>query len=210
MTATMDRSMTFDSKIDGTPDYCSSVYLSGPMSNIPEFNFPLFDSAAEWLRTQGYHVYSPADNDRAELAKQGIDDVTTVAGYDAGNVRQYNEAIGDTKDLFRWDFSVITHKCVGIVFLPGWEHSTGARWERVVAEALGLHVELLSQEWVDGEFVWQLTPDPVQDRLSQHLTSFSLAGAAITPREAIAALQVQLGHHPSIADLLSKIEGYLA
>jgi hypothetical protein len=187
-------------------DYGSSVYLSGPMSNIPEFNFPLFDSAAEWLRECGYKVFSPADNDRAELAKQGIDDVTQVPGYATGDVRQYNESIGDTKDLFRWDFSVITHECSGIVFLPGWELSTGARWERVVGEALGLHMGLLSRDTGD----WVLVPDPVQDRLSQHLTNFSLAGAAITPADAIAALQAQLGHQPQIADMLSRIKGYLA
>lgn len=151
-----------------------TVYVSGGMTNLPEFNFPTFHSASAALRAEGFTVFSPAENDIAELSKRGILDVTKVPGYAEGDVSRYNESIGDTKDLFRWDFKVICEECSGIVMLPGWEKSTGARWERVVAEALGLDVWLATnpEVWDQSKPIWEFRLDNQQDRLSQHLRSF--------------------------------------
>lgn len=156
-----------------------AVYVSGGMTNLPDFNFPMFDSCAAALRAEGFTVYSPAENDRRVWAKLGVEDEHDVPGFATGNVGVYSEWVGDTKDLFRWDFGTINYHCDGIVMLPGWERSTGARWERVVAEALGLTVylaiDLSTSERLGG---WAFVIDPKQDQLAHHLSSFpSMVGA---------------------------------
>jgi len=38
------------------------IYIAGPMTGLPEFNYPAFNAAAEYLRSLGHHVENPADN----------------------------------------------------------------------------------------------------------------------------------------------------
>lgn len=38
------------------------IYLCGPMTGLPEFNFPAFHAAAQALRESGYTVFNPAEN----------------------------------------------------------------------------------------------------------------------------------------------------
>ena len=37
------------------------VYISGPMSGLPELNFPAFHAAAASLRAKGLDVVNPAE-----------------------------------------------------------------------------------------------------------------------------------------------------
>ena len=37
------------------------IYLSGPMSGLPELNFPAFHAEAARLRALGFEVVNPAD-----------------------------------------------------------------------------------------------------------------------------------------------------
>ena len=39
-----------------------TIYLSGPMSNLPNFNFPMFNHWAKYWRERGYKVINPAEN----------------------------------------------------------------------------------------------------------------------------------------------------
>ena len=39
------------------------VYIAGPMTGIPQYNFPEFDRVATLLRAMGYDVVSPAELD---------------------------------------------------------------------------------------------------------------------------------------------------
>lgn len=44
------------------------LYVCGPMSNLPDKNFPAFNRAAELLRSMGYEVVNPVDiNPNPEL-----------------------------------------------------------------------------------------------------------------------------------------------
>lgn len=103
------------------------VYLSGPMSNIPEYNFPLFKGAARDLRVSGYSVLSPAELDEAE-------GVTPSPGGVAPDPKDY------ARYLAR-DIQLIAQRGInGIVVLPGWRNSRGARTEVQFCRALGLPV----------------------------------------------------------------------
>jgi hypothetical protein len=39
------------------------VYIAGPMSGLPEYNYPAFHAAAAMLRGKGYTVINPAELD---------------------------------------------------------------------------------------------------------------------------------------------------
>lgn len=202
----------------------SNGYISGGMTNIPEFNFPLFDSVARRWEAEGNVAFSPAENDRNVLLEHGIDDVTQVPGYAEGDVSRYNESIGDTKDLFRWDFNTITNECDSIVMIPGWELSTGARWERLVAEALGLRIVLALEHEAFGSVpdMWVFVDDDDQLRLTNHLkATFPDGGTpetitvpslaiALTTRELIDELAARLKHVPGMSGRIEQISSALA
>ncbi|WP_230847713.1 DUF4406 domain-containing protein [Comamonas testosteroni] len=87
------------------------IYVAGPMTGLPEFNFPAFNSAAHKLRAEGWHVENPAEHGHIEGA--------------------------DWADYLRWDISRIA-TCGAIYLLPGWEGSKGATLEVSIGKALGM------------------------------------------------------------------------
>ena len=42
-------------------DIMRRIYIAGPMTGIPEHNYPAFHAAVAKLRAEGYAVTSPAD-----------------------------------------------------------------------------------------------------------------------------------------------------
>lgn len=100
------------------------VYLAGPMHGIEGYNFPAFDKARDLGISLGFHIISPADMDR----NRGFDGSQSVqmAGF-------------DLREAMRWDIMELT-KCDAIALLPGWESSSGARAELMVAMYLKLKV----------------------------------------------------------------------
>lgn len=98
-------------------------YVAGPMRGYDRYNFVEFDKAKDWLIEKGWEVVSPADLDRA----------CGVTGY---TTTLYN---GFLEDAMRRDFIAICN-CDAIVFLKGWEKSSGANAERFVAEHCGLDI----------------------------------------------------------------------
>lgn len=111
------------------------VYLAGPMTGIPRFNFPAFDDAATMLRKRGYDVVSPAELDSPEHR------AAAMASTD-GDPTAYNSQTGETwGDLLARDVKLIADEGVeAIVVLPGWECSRGARLETFVGGLCGLRV----------------------------------------------------------------------
>lgn len=90
-----------------------TLYLAGPMSNLPALNFPAFHSAAADLRAVGHVVVNPAEIN----ADQCSDWLTCMRN--------------DIKQLV---------DCEAICLLPGWEKSRGATLERQIALGLGFQV----------------------------------------------------------------------
>ena len=89
------------------------VYISGPMSGLPEFNYPAFFAAEEELVAAGYAVENPARNPEP--------DPKTWEGFMRMAVKQVAD-------------------CDALVMLPGWESSRGAKVEVDLAKTLGMHV----------------------------------------------------------------------
>lgn len=88
-------------------DVSQRLYLAGPMSGIPQHNYPLFNRVARMLREQGHDVFNPAEN------KDG----------DARRSRAY---------YMRLDIPALL-ACDAIVALPDWEGSRGANLEMWIA-----------------------------------------------------------------------------
>lgn len=57
------------------------LYLTGQMSNMPQFNFPLFMAAAAALREQGYTIINPAETDPEDVRQIALQ--SPDGAYDA-------------------------------------------------------------------------------------------------------------------------------
>ena len=88
------------------------IYIAGPMTGMPEHNFPAFHSAAQRLRRAGWDVVNPAENfsGRTDLPRA---------------------------DYMRADVAALV-ECDAIALLPGWEDSRGAKVEYLLAREMGL------------------------------------------------------------------------
>jgi len=87
------------------------IYLSGPMTGIPDHNFPAFHEWAARLRAQGHAVVSPAE---------------------LGEGKTWAECLRlDIRELCT---------CDAIALIPGWEGSRGAHLELHIAHRLELEV----------------------------------------------------------------------
>ena len=91
----------------------TTIYVAGPMSNMPDFNYPAFFKASEQLRGAGYAVENPAEN----------------------------KPEGTASWLAFMRMSLVQISRVdGLALLPGWKASKGATLEVHIAESLGLPV----------------------------------------------------------------------
>lgn len=87
------------------------IYIAGPMTGLPGYNFAAFNAKAAELRAEGWHVENPAEHGHID-----------GAGW---------------ADYLRWDISRIA-TCGAIYLLPGWQASKGASLEVAIGKALGV------------------------------------------------------------------------
>jgi hypothetical protein len=111
-----------------------TVYIAGPMTGIPQFNFPEFDDAALVLRADGYTVVSPAEMDDPETRRAAMDSPDGAPGSGSSNGETWG-------DFLARDVKLIADGGIdAIVVLEGWERSKGARLETFVAYLKGLPI----------------------------------------------------------------------
>lgn len=109
------------------------VYIAGPMSGIPEFNFPAFYAAADKMRADGHIVFNPAERDMER--HNGID---ISKGNETGCQETAAKEHGfSLRDALADDTWWICKEATAIAMLPGWENSKGARAEHALSVALG-------------------------------------------------------------------------
>ena len=87
------------------------IYISGPMTGLPGYNYAAFNAEAARLRALGYHVENPAENPPQD----------SWEAYMAVCIPQMGT-------------------CDTIALLPGWSESRGALRERQEAVKLGMTI----------------------------------------------------------------------
>ena len=148
----------------------TQLYIAGPMSRIPQFNFPSFLDAALLLRENNYWVISPHEQDSPE--------VQAVA---------WASETGDPAELA--DLAALGHigatplvtarsnlddvaQCDGIALLPGWENSLGTKFEIAAANRFGIPVKPL-EEWLPAS-------EDLDDILDPNTTPIDDGGLTLT------------------------------
>ena len=95
------------------------VYISGPMSGLPNDNHDAFFTMEDRLKRAGYDTVNPA-----RMTQEAINTGN-------GNLTR--------QDFYRQDFRALCD-CDAIILLDGWVHSHGARFERQLAVEIGCQV----------------------------------------------------------------------
>ncbi len=90
----------------------NKIYISGPMTGRPDFNYPAFFEAERRLREAGWEPVNPARN------------------FGGDTTRHRSE-------YMRMDIANVV-MCDAIALLPGWRESRGALLEAMVAQECGL------------------------------------------------------------------------
>lgn len=83
------------------------IYIAGPMSGLPDNNYPAFNAAAARFRAAGHEVMNPAENPQQ----------WSWEAYMKVSIPQMIS-------------------CDRVIMLPGWETSRGARIEKELAHEL--------------------------------------------------------------------------
>lgn len=106
------------------------LYLAGPMTGLPKFNYPAFIEAAAGLRDMGHEVVSPAELDDPLTRAVAMQSVDGAPGTGSANGETWGDFLARDVKLLADD------GIEGIFVLPGWEESSGARLETFVGHAL--------------------------------------------------------------------------
>ena len=111
------------------------LYVAGPMRGIPEFNFPAFFETSRILRALGHTVFNPAERDNdhhgTDISKGNTD------GSEAQAAAEHGFSL---RNALAADTTWISQQADGIVVLPGFSQSSGAKAEVALALALKLPV----------------------------------------------------------------------
>ena len=99
----------------------TTLYIAGPMTGLPEFNYPAFHAAAEALQVKGYATFNPAD-------------------IDPGGVTR-------SWDWYMRRALKMMLDADGVALIEGWEISRGARIEKRLAYNLQMPTRTVA-DWL--------------------------------------------------------------
>lgn len=106
----------------------SRIYLSGPMTGLPEYNYPAFARAAKVLRDADHAVVSPHDIGHLDNGEPGSIPWSTYIRRDLAEMLN----------------------CDTIALPPGWESSRGATLELYIATQVGTTVVMAATDVTGG------------------------------------------------------------
>lgn len=92
------------------------IYIAGPMTGYPRYNYPAFDEAERHLRELGWRVFNPAALSR----EAGFDETKDTP------TKEFMEL------AIRMDLDCVL-KADALCVLPGWKESRGATAEAALA-----------------------------------------------------------------------------
>ena len=125
------------------------VYLAGPMTGIPQSNFPAFDAAAIALREKGFIVTSPAELDDSKDRALALADKVATKTWG---------------DFLARDVKLIADSGINaIVLMPDWHKSRGARLEATVGLLCNLKFYLLE----GGTVIYPVSVVRVANRIAR-------------------------------------------
>lgn len=93
------------------------IYVSGPMTGIPEYNAPAFNALARRIKDMGLFCVNPIDISANIVTSVERGEITMPSRY----------------YFMRLDIQALCD-CDAILMLPGWQKSWGAKWERIIAK----------------------------------------------------------------------------
>jgi hypothetical protein len=137
------------------------LYIAGPMTGMEDWNFPAFFDAEEQLKSLGYAVENPAR-------------------HDGNTVEEALATVGTLENpVEKWEFYVKRDlkyllECVGVVLLPGWQESEGARLEVHIAKKLKIPLFILKN-----------------GMLAPRITCIGLSGYAQSGKDTVAEVLVK-------------------
>lgn len=105
-------------------------YIAGPMQGVDNHNYLRFQAAADYIRSMGTEVFSPHE------------------AYEGDQTRPL-------ADYYLWNLPSLLES-TDVAFLPGWQNSSGARIEYLIAKDLGLnlHQVVFMQQGDSDEYVF--------------------------------------------------------
>jgi hypothetical protein len=130
------------------------------MNGIPQFNIPAFDAAAAHLRLAGHEVFSPAELDSPAVRAAAL---ASVDG-DSKSLVSTGETWGD---MLARDVKLISDGVDGVIFLPTWDRSRGARLEAFVALLCGKQFAYYDRSSETG--LYPITADHVRRALRDNM-----------------------------------------
>lgn len=105
------RTDDLDEKVKGI------IYISGPMTGLPDYNYPLFHGVAAALRRRSFAVINPAE-------------------FFGGKADR-------TRNEYMRESILRLMEADGVVLLPGWEKSQGALLEVAIAKELDIPINIV-------------------------------------------------------------------
>lgn len=147
------------------------LYIAGPMTGLPDFNYPAFFEAEEMIRALGHTPLNPGRNDG-----KTVEDAVKFAGDPDNPAHPWEYYL-------RRDIPKVV-SADGLVMLPGWQNSRGANLEVHIATSLSMPLYILR----DG-------------KLEPRITVIGLSGYAQSGKDTIgAALETRGYQRVAFAD----------
>lgn len=137
------------------------LYIAGPITGMKDWNFPAFFEAEAELENLGYSVINPVRSDGNTVEEA----LATVGTLENPTEKWEFYLRRDLKQLLN---------CAGIVLLPGWQKSKGARLEVHIAKQLKMSLFILR----DG-------------KLAPRINCIGLSGYAQSGKDTVAEVLVE-------------------